>query len=78
MFNSIAKKVIVSRDVIFEEEKKWEWDKSFQEQILVDLNWGDDCCKGADDDSNNTEDEIVLEKKKLQMIQRCKWCFNIK
>jgi hypothetical protein len=30
----------VSRDVIFEEEKQCDWDESFEEQILMDLEWG--------------------------------------
>ena len=65
LFNPITKKVIVSRDVIFEEEKKWDRDKSFQEQILMDLNWEDDCCeKGVDVDSDNTENEDYCGHKK--------------
>ena len=38
----IAKRVVVSRDVIFEEGKQWDWDVSYEEKILVDLDWGDD------------------------------------
>jgi hypothetical protein len=42
LYDPTSKRIVVSRDVIFEEEKQWEWDKSFEEQILVDLEWGDD------------------------------------
>ena len=38
----IAKRVVVSRDVIFEEGKHWDWDVSYEEKILVDLDRGDD------------------------------------
>ena len=31
LFNLITERVIVSRDVIFEEEKQWDWDESFEE-----------------------------------------------
>ena len=41
LFDPIAKRVVVSRDVIFEEEKQWDWDMSYEEQIVVDLEWGD-------------------------------------
>jgi len=37
LFNPITKKVVVSRDVIFEEEKQWDWDENFKKQMLVDL-----------------------------------------
>ncbi|RVW57880.1 putative mitochondrial protein [Vitis vinifera] len=38
-----------SRDIVFEENRQWEWDTSYEEQVLVDLEWGDD-------DKNDTED----------------------
>jgi hypothetical protein len=37
LFNPITKKVVISRDVIFEEEKQWDWDENFKKQMLVDL-----------------------------------------
>lgn len=37
LFHPITKKVVVSRDVIFEEEKQWDWDVSYEKQILVNL-----------------------------------------
>ncbi|CAL2259306.1 unnamed protein product [Prunus armeniaca] len=41
LFDPVAKRVVVSRDVIFEEEKQWDWDVSYEKQIVVDLEWGD-------------------------------------
>jgi hypothetical protein len=41
LFDPVAKRVVVSRDVIFEEEKQWDWDVSYEEQKVVDLEWGD-------------------------------------
>jgi hypothetical protein len=55
LFNSITERVIVSRDVIFEEEKQWDWDESFEEQILMDLEWGDDNVEGVDDNNGESE-----------------------
>ena len=45
-----------------EEEKRWDWDKSFQEQIL-DLDWRDDYGEGMDDDNNNTGNEDYCGKR---------------
>jgi hypothetical protein len=55
LFNLITERVIVSRDVIFEEEKQWDWDESFEEQILMDLEWGDDNVEGVDDNNGESE-----------------------
>lgn len=37
LFDPVAKRVVVSRDVIFEEEKQWDCDVSYEKQIVVDL-----------------------------------------
>lgn len=42
LFDPVSKKITVSRDVIFEEDKKWDWDASYEELIKLDLEWGDD------------------------------------
>ena len=42
----------MSRDVIFEEEKQWYWDESYEEHILVDLEWGDDDAVGVNDNKS--------------------------
>ncbi|RDY04721.1 hypothetical protein CR513_11543, partial [Mucuna pruriens] len=41
LYDPFSQKIIVSRDVVFEEDKSWDWDKSHTEAILVDLNWDD-------------------------------------
>ena len=38
LYDPISKRIVTSRDVIFEEEKHWDWDKSYEEQLLVDQN----------------------------------------
>lgn len=57
LFDPIAKKVVVSRDVIFEEEKKWDWD---EKQTVPDLEWDD----GEDKErvSENENEEIMNEE----------------
>ena len=52
LYDPIAKKVVISRDVIFEEEKQWDWDVSYKEQILMHLEWGEE-----DNGTNENEAE---------------------
>lgn len=52
LFDPIAKRIVVSRDVVFEEEKQWDWDVSYKNQITVDSGWGD---------SNGESEEGVSE-----------------
>ena len=42
----------MNRDVIFEEEKQWDWDKSYDEHTLVDLEWEDDDVVGVNDNKS--------------------------
>jgi len=42
LFDPISQRIIVSRDVIFQEDQKWNWDDSHTETILADLEWKDD------------------------------------
>lgn len=50
MFSLITKKIVTSKDVVFEEDKSQDWDSSFKEQIETDLTWGDDL---LDDESED-------------------------
>ncbi|CAL9004184.1 unnamed protein product, partial [Prunus brigantina] len=63
LFDPVAKRVVVSRDVIFEEEKQWDWDVSYEKQIVVDLEWGDgdgENEEGVSENGNreNTDGEV--------------------
>lgn len=60
LYDPVSKKIVVSKDVIFEEEKQWDWDVSYEEQILVDLEWGDDDAMNEDEGvSANKNGDIV-------------------
>lgn len=39
LFNVETNKVIVSRDVVFEENKQWEWGKDYEGQLNSELEW---------------------------------------
>lgn len=47
LFDPIAKKIFVSRDVIFKEGKQWDWDwdVSYDVEILLDLEWEENAKK---------------------------------
>jgi len=53
LFDPIAKKIVVSKDVVFEEEKQWDWDVSYKKQILLDLEWGENEENNERDRENN-------------------------
>jgi transposase InsO family protein len=38
-FNPASKTIVVSRDVIFEEDKAWDWNANHQEPLMADLEW---------------------------------------
>ncbi|KAH7531134.1 hypothetical protein JRO89_XSUnG0015600 [Xanthoceras sorbifolium] len=42
IYDPVLKKTIISKDVVFEEEKKWEWSKLTKEASCAGLEWGDD------------------------------------
>lgn len=53
VYDPIRKKVATSRDVVFEEKKRWDWDKSHEQQILVEFDWGENEAEVADEDAND-------------------------
>jgi hypothetical protein len=41
LFDPVSKEIIVSRDVVFEENKGWNWNMSREEITSDVLEWGD-------------------------------------
>lgn len=37
LYDPVEKKIVISRDVVFEEDKKWNWDKNYEKEIILDL-----------------------------------------
>ena len=58
LYDPISKRIVVSRDVKFEEDKCWDWDKSYKELIVVDLEWGDKEGEVAIRDVNEEENDV--------------------
>ena len=39
LYDPVSQKIIGSKDVKFEEENSWDWNKSHEEAIIADLDW---------------------------------------
>ncbi|KAM1229407.1 hypothetical protein ACFX2G_040590 [Malus domestica] len=39
LFDPVSQKIIISRDVVFEEDKQWVWDDHHKEVSMADLEW---------------------------------------
>lgn len=61
LFDPIANKIIVSRDVIFEEDQQWSWDDGHKQAILTDIEWETDDKAGIEDENNGDEFEADEE-----------------
>jgi len=53
LYDPLYQKVIVSRDVVFNEEESWSWDDTHIEAIQASLDWNDT------DNNNNIQDETL-------------------
>ena len=42
LYDPASQKIIVSRDVVFEEDKGWDWDKQYDETIRCNFEWGEE------------------------------------
>ncbi|KAL0416653.1 UNVERIFIED_CONTAM: Retrovirus-related Pol polyprotein from transposon TNT 1-94 [Sesamum latifolium] len=63
LFDPIAKRIIVSRDVIFEEGKQWDWDESLKKHIAVDLESGEnEGVVSKNEDGVSTNEEVSDEE----------------
>lgn len=56
LYAPIEKKVIVSRDVVFEENNDWNWNESHKEEVTINREWGES--DNLFDDEDGEEEEI--------------------
>ncbi|KAJ8632816.1 hypothetical protein MRB53_026152 [Persea americana] len=61
LFDPISKKIIVNRDVVFEEDQEWSWDDSHKQAIVADLEWKVKEEASTEEESNGDESEAVEE-----------------
>lgn len=64
LFNPVSKKIVISRDVIFEEDKAWDWSANPQETIMADLEW--EKIEEADPGNDNNVEESETNETTLE------------
>ena len=57
LFDPISHKIIVSRDVVFEEDQSWDWEVCYKEAIVADLVWETDEGEATNVGDNEEESE---------------------
>lgn len=62
LFYPTAKKVVISRDVVFEENESWNWGRSNEETKLDVLEWGDSDSNEEHSDSVGSEDGTEVDQ----------------
>jgi len=60
LYDLVTKKIITSRDIILEEEKHWDWDVSYKEELQMNLEWGEEG-ETDGDEANSSGDAEVIE-----------------
>ena len=63
LYDPVSKKIVVSRDVVFEEDKCWNWGRSNEEVRLDVLEWGDSNEEGSEDEQgeDGAEEGVAVE-----------------
>ena len=59
-YDPTSQRIIISRDVVFEEDQSWDWDKTYEESIMCDLEWGDqeETANVFDENEEGSESDI--------------------
>jgi len=56
LYDPNSQKIVVSRDIVFEEDKHWEWEKTHEELIVVDLE-----LENSEAENEDNEDTVQEE-----------------
>ncbi|KAM1668041.1 hypothetical protein ACFX2K_047429 [Malus domestica] len=62
LLDHISQKIIVSQDVVFEEDQRWNWDDGHKETIVADLEWEKDENTGTNEGLEEETDEQESEE----------------
>lgn len=68
LFDPISQKIIVSRDVVFEEDQRWNWDDSHNETILANLEWEEDEDTGTNESFGEETEANITPENELENI----------
>ncbi|KAL8153826.1 hypothetical protein V2J09_011586 [Rumex salicifolius] len=58
LYDPESKKIVVSRDVVFEEDEKWNWDSSYKELIDSELEWEPELDAVEETKGGSNEDDV--------------------
>ncbi|KAJ6423528.1 hypothetical protein OIU84_024484 [Salix udensis] len=64
LYNPATNKIIVSRDVRFDEDKSWIWDENHEATLVVDLEWEDETASNdaaADEECDVVDETAAIE-----------------
>jgi len=61
LYDPISQRIIISRDVVFEEDMNWDWDKIYEGSTMCGLEWGDSEEDTVEFDENEEGNEYDLE-----------------
>ena len=61
LFDPLSNKIIVSRDVVFEEDQQWNWDDGHKQAILAELEWETEEETEVEDEGDGEESEVNEE-----------------
>lgn len=65
LYDPVGQKIIINRDVVFDEKKSWDWDQSY-EDIMADLECGD---KGDTEAAMCEEAKEILEGSNIEVTE---------
>ena len=67
LYDPTSQRIIISRDVVFEEDKSWDWDKTYEESIMCDLEWGDqeEAADVCDENEEGSESDIEVAEENI-------------
>ena len=65
LYDPTSQMIIISRNVVFEEDKSWDWDKTYKESIMCDQEWGDqeEVADVFDENEEGSESDIEVAEK---------------
>ena len=65
LYDPTSHRIIISRDVVFKEDKSWDWDKTYEESNMCDLEWGDqeEAADVCDENKEGSESDIKAVEK---------------
>jgi hypothetical protein len=59
LYDPVTKKIVTSRDIIFEEEKHWDWDVNYKEELQMNLEWGEEGETDGDEANSSGDAEVI-------------------